>query len=455
MGRHLKPPTEQPSTRGPTMKRSKVDAVVIGSGVGGLCAAARLVHQGMKVAVLERLPILGGRLSSRLVKGFRIPTGAIIVPFEGRSTFRETFDLFGLPMNVRPIEGAYRYRLSHGDYDVPTGGGGLFGMIDFALQNKEEARKLFRRFALALSWWQPSDEISFRQWLAQYTSNKSVHALFQGFCAAYIGVHAAETPAGEFFRFVKGISKSIRYGIASEGNAVLMNGLAGALAERGARIDTGAACRSILVEEGIVRGAVVEKNGKQETIEATYVISNCGPKQTVQLMGAEPIEKSYRALLEAHPHPVPVISICIASSEPPTDCACVWNFGNTRNLCFLATPSLTCPELAPAGKHLTVTYSVPPSSTPPLKFRESIQRARREIELNFPVFRKGAEIIHCATHHKNWPAMHRWPGFPMPIRTPVENLYNVGDGCMPPGTVGVEACAQSAAQVADEILKRG
>lgn len=437
------------------MRRSKVDAVVIGSGVGGLCAAARLVYQGMNVAVFERLPLLGGRLSSRLVKGFRIPTGATLVPFEGRSAFRETFDLFELSMNVRPMQGAYRYRLRHGDYEAPAGGGGLAGMIEFAMQDREEAQKLFRRFVQALSWWQPSDEISFRQWLAQYTSNVSVHALFQGFCAAYIGVHAAETPAGEFFRFLKAMGRNIRYGIAVEGNAALMNRLAGTLVERGARIETGAACRSILVEEGTARGAVVEKEGKEETIEAPYVISNCGPKQTLRLLGQMPIEKSYRALLEAHPHPVPVISICVASSEPPSDCAGVWNFGNTKSLCFMATPTLTCPELAPSGKHLTVTYSVPPSSTPPLKFRESIQRARQEMEENFPAFRKGAEVIHTGTHHKDWPSMHRWPGFPMPVRTPVENLYNVGDGCMPPGTVGVEACAQSAAKVADEISKKG
>lgn len=437
------------------MKRSKVDAVVIGSGVGGLCAAARLVHQGMKVTVLERLPILGGRLSSRLVKGFQIPTGATLVPFDGRSAFRETFDLLAVPMNVRPMQGSYRYRLRHGDYEAPTGGGGLLGMIEFALQDPQEARELFRHFTRALSWWQPSDEISFRHWLAQYSSNTSVHALFEGFCAAYIGVHAAETPAGEFFRFLKAMGRNIRYGIAAEGNRRLMNDLAAALVERGARVETGASCRSILVERGVVRGVLVDKKGKEETVEAPYVISNCGPRQTVRLLGAEPLEKSYRALLEAHPHPVPVISLCIASAEPPSDCAGVWNFGNTKSLCFLATPTLTCPELAPPGRHLTVTYSVPPGSTPPLKFRESIQRARREIEENFPTFRKAAQILHTGTHHKDWPSMHRWPGVPMPVQTPVENLYNVGDGCMPPGTVGVEACAQSAVQVAGEILKRG
>jgi phytoene dehydrogenase-like protein len=40
----------------------------------------------------------------------------------------------------------------------------------------------------------------------------------------------------------------------------------------------------------------------------------------------------------------------------------------------------------------------------------------------------------------------------MPVKTPVENLYCVGDGCMPSGTVGIEACAITAKIAVDEIL---
>ena len=67
------------------MTKSKVDALVIGSGVGGLCVAARLVADGMKVRVIEKLPFVGGRFSSRNFKGFEVTTGAIMVPFGDRS----------------------------------------------------------------------------------------------------------------------------------------------------------------------------------------------------------------------------------------------------------------------------------------------------------------------------------------------------------------------------------
>lgn len=436
------------------MKKRKADAVVIGSGVGGLCTAARLVHGGMKVVVLERLPFLGGRLSTRVVKGFKLPTGATIVPYAGNSTFRETFDLFGLSMNVRGMKGQYRYRLRHGDFELPPGGGGLMGMLRFALRDEARAKRLSAHFVRALSWWEPSDEISFKEWLSQYTDDEDVHGLFQGFCAAYIGVNSNETPAGEFFRFFKAMGRNIQYGIAVNGNVELMDSLAAAIAERGGVVEKESSCRSIIVEGPVVRGVVAEREGKSEVIEAPFVVSNMGPRPTVGLAGPGNFEKSYLALMEAHPFTVPVIYICIGSREPLYDCAGVLNLGNTRRLCFMETPTLTCPELAPEGRHLAVTYSVPQVSTAPLRFKESIELALLDIQENFPGFREEGELLHIGTHHDDWPTMHRWPGYPMPVRTPIENLYNVGDGCMPRGTVGVEACAQSAKIVAGEILQR-
>jgi hypothetical protein len=35
----------------------------------------------------------------------------------------------------------------------------------------------------------------------------------------------------------------------------------------------------------------------------------------------------------------------------------------------------------------------------------------------------------------------------MPVTTPIPNLFNVGDGCTPPGTIGTEGAAGSAREV--------
>ena len=37
--------------------------------------------------------------------------------------------------------------------------------------------------------------------------------------------------------------------------------------------------------------------------------------------------------------------------------------------------------------------------------------------------------------------MHCWAGHMLPVTTPIENIYNVGDACAPPGTIGTEGAA--------------
>lgn len=433
------------------MMKRKYDAVVLGSGVGGLCVAARLTRLGMKVIVLERLPFLGGRFSTRSIKGFKVPTGAMVVPHGSRSAFQEAFDIAGAPLSVRVPKGETTYRLPHGDYEVPAEGGGMVGMLEFALKDRDKARTVFKEFKRALTWWEPTGDISFRDWLEQYTHDANVHAMFQGFCAAFVGVNSHETPAREFFRFIKAMGRNVSYGMAPQGNMKLMDDLALAIADNGAEVMREAHCKTIVVEKNRVAGVVVERDDQETTIETDFVISNAGPTKTVQLAGQNNFEKSYLTLLTEHNFTVPVVYIAVSSPNPLYDGHGVLNFGNTRRLVFLETPTKTCPELAPEGRHLTITFSVPKFSTGPLQLKETIDMALLDLQENFPEFKKEAELIHVGTHHGDWPTMHRWPGYPMPIRTSVENLYNVGDGCMPPGTVGVEACAITARMVANDI----
>ena len=54
---------------------SSLDAVVIGSGVGGLSAAVLLSRVGKKVLVLEQHDVAGGCCHTFIEKGFEFDTG--------------------------------------------------------------------------------------------------------------------------------------------------------------------------------------------------------------------------------------------------------------------------------------------------------------------------------------------------------------------------------------------
>ena len=66
------------------------DVVVIGSGAGGLHAAARLSHAGYRTLVVEGEDRVGGRATTREIDGFKVNEGAIALEFGG--AFQETFD---------------------------------------------------------------------------------------------------------------------------------------------------------------------------------------------------------------------------------------------------------------------------------------------------------------------------------------------------------------------------
>jgi len=432
------------------VKRTKTDVLVIGSGVGGLCTAAQLVKKGLNVMVAEKLPYVGGRFSSREYKGYQISTGAIMVPYGEVSAFQEAFDLVQAQMHIREAKAGFRFRLKSGDFDTPIDGFDLTELLRFAMGDDPNVTTMGSQIMRSVLWSLPEDTLSFRDWLSQYTDSQELQNHYQGFCGAFLGVNSNEVTAAEVFLFMKNMAVGLSFGIAINGNLDLMNGLADGIREAGGEVRTRAACKGIMVEQDRVTGALVETDGTEEIIEADFVVSNTGPSMTVQLTGASFFEKSYLHRLREYGMITPVIHVCIASREPLSDFDGIINFGNTRRLVFLETPTLTCPELAPDGMHYATTYSVPKHAVGPLKLQETVDMIKLDLQENFPGF-EDAQLLMVATHHGEWPSMRRWPGHPMPVKTPIQNLYNVGDGCMPRGRVGVEACALSAREAAADI----
>lgn len=78
------------------MERGKRQAVVVGAGVGGLAAAARLAHQGFDVRLFEKTQGPGGRCNQMKVDGFTWDLGPTIVLMP--EVFEETFTSLGRRM---------------------------------------------------------------------------------------------------------------------------------------------------------------------------------------------------------------------------------------------------------------------------------------------------------------------------------------------------------------------
>ncbi|MHB8452766.1 MAG: FAD-dependent oxidoreductase, partial [Mycobacteriales bacterium] len=89
--------------------------VVIGGGVGGLAAAARLVAAGHQVTLCEQAPVVGGKLGWHAEAGFGFDTGPslLTLPHLLREVFEDTGVDFEL--ELRPVEPLARYRFVGGE----------------------------------------------------------------------------------------------------------------------------------------------------------------------------------------------------------------------------------------------------------------------------------------------------------------------------------------------------
>jgi phytoene desaturase len=108
--------------------------VVIGAGVGGLAAAARLAARGHDVVLHERAPTHGGKLGEYRRDGFTFDTGPSLLTMP--AVFEELFADTGGPsgLDVVPVDPACAYRFADGTaLDLPADPAAVPAALDAAL----------------------------------------------------------------------------------------------------------------------------------------------------------------------------------------------------------------------------------------------------------------------------------------------------------------------------------
>jgi phytoene desaturase len=108
--------------------------VVIGAGVGGLAAAARLAAQGHQVALHERATTHGGKLGEYHRDGFTFDTGPSLLTLP--QVFTELFAATGGPadLELEPVDPACGYRFADGTrVDLPHDPAAVPAALDAAL----------------------------------------------------------------------------------------------------------------------------------------------------------------------------------------------------------------------------------------------------------------------------------------------------------------------------------
>lgn len=426
-----------------------VDVLVIGAGVGGLCAAARLARGGQSVLLVERDDRVGGRASTFDVDGFKVNVGAVAIEFGG--DMQQTFTDVGAPFELRTPDPANTFLIgSHPPKVVNPARGGWKFLLD---RITKSGAKLLSNLGSARQGELPEEQVTLDEWIGGATRNETVHKLFRNLSAAVFAVNADEIPAKAFLTYFMSKGAFRAFGFHPEGTVGICRPLADAVERDGGRVWLSTEVVRLHTEGDRVAGATLRRDGEEVEVACGAVVSNIGPVATIDLVGEEALGTDYVERIRGGSRPTANMIIHVASREPLVDTPGLVVFSTTDRVCNAGNMTHTCPELAPEGWCLTVVYAVPRPAVGDFDADAELQASLDELHELLPGMRDPeTRVIDARVMRGEWPAQRAGSGYELPRETPLDNLLHVGDGVREYASGGTQACAESARLVAEELL---
>ncbi|MCL4300846.1 MAG: FAD-dependent oxidoreductase [Anaerolineae bacterium] len=436
----------------PRLKNS-YDAVIIGSGIGGLMAGAALAQAGRSVAVFEKLGFPGGRYTELDYKGAAVTTGAWtnLGPKSHIGRFLAGLGIELAYTSIADVGLAEQYTLRFPDGRHYTG---LFDLLTPAARRAWLRAVLKGRAQVSestdqqmangeLPTFPPLDQISAADYIAHFSSDPDLLATVEAIAATASGLSSKAMPASEYIEItLAGREAGQDFAMPVGGVRAIIRALTKTLRQAGGELFVRSPVAQILISPpsqgggggGSARGIRLA-DGRE--VHSQIVIHNGGPSRFIQLVGTDNLPPDYLARLTTL-KAVECAALFGATREPLFTDAPITMTPCCRRVVGIFSPTLLDPNLSKNGLHLFdaffPTYSADRTAELELALadlRDLFPGFDDVVEWSVPMFFTGA-----------WPGTESGQTFGQigdnrldPV-TPVQNCFLVGMDLRGSGVAG-------------------
>ncbi|MGB6296036.1 MAG: NAD(P)/FAD-dependent oxidoreductase [Rivularia sp. (in: cyanobacteria)] len=488
------------------------DVIVIGSGIGGLTAAALLSRYGKRVIVCESHTVAGGAAHNFRRQGFEFDSGPSfycgLSDARSLNPVKQVLDILGESLQTVPYDPLGHYHFPEGSFAVycnyqryreevakitPQGAREL-AEFEKRLLPLYEAMKGIPTLALRADWQLipillsrylpsllkmlpnlPLVQSSVGSVMDATVKDSWVRRLIDLECFLLSGLKASGTIAPEVaFMLGERSNTAIEYPLG--GGSAIIDALVNGLKKWGGELRLGCHVEKIIVENGQAIGV---RLAKDQILQAPVVISNATIWDTYsKLLLREDLPESYRQAALDTPAVESFMHLHLGfrseGLENLTGHHVVVHDAQKDisvpgNTCMISIPTVWDSSLAPENHHVVHAYTLEPFAGwekdrgYEQKKKEKAQTLYKAIEKVIPDIRErvALELIGTPLTHARYlrryrgtygPAIAAGKGMFPSQSTPIKGLYRVGDSTMP--GIGVPAVAASGILCANSLVKR-
>ncbi|MFZ3058960.1 MAG: NAD(P)/FAD-dependent oxidoreductase [Candidatus Methanoperedens sp.] len=405
-------------------------AAIIGAGLGGLLSGAKLSKAGYEVEIFERLPFIGGRFANLYYRGFKLSTGALhMIPHGSRGPLAQMLNEIGAGVTIVDSKPAAVIKMND-DTEI--------AFRDFQKQLSLTKNIKLGTILLYSRKFKPKSDISFKDWILKYFDDDFLLKLADSFCGWALSLRAKDVPAQEVLEIIDNMYLFKGSGVPVGGCGAVTGALADVIKSNGGKIHTDTCVDKIIIDKENACG--VSAGGK--AIDAEIIISDIGHPETSMMYDCR--DESYLGRINKA-MPSKGIKICLSLDEPLIGHSGVFFTPYAERINGINEVTNADPNLAPPGKHLVMSHQTVISDD----LNQEINLGLLDLKKLFP--NKKYEVLLIQSYSDGWPVNRASSGSDIGSRTPVQNLYVVGDGAKGKGGIEVEGVALGVMNVMKEI----